>query len=646
MRNPAHVVTAALWLAAPAALAQAPPVDGAPPTDPSPHSEQAAPAAEQSEPAAAEPPAPRDHARKLDAAAAELAAWRDASERKPALVSLGTLDDVPEEVDALAEFLKDRLKLLSRKKVSNRQWREYWQKQQATATALAARYRSLGGAPALARAEAMERWAELAGAKIRNQDAYLNAIESGRDAVEERLEGILQPVELEPTEGAEELTPVAIVDAEELTPFARRSRRLKVLRRRSALQEQKRKEADLRLRLVRRQMEAQALTDEALQSDLALGATELAIARQESINGDEAWRTLWAPIADAAAVKVGLLEAEVSLGEQRSRSLEVEASLLESQIAYRSAKQAELAATIDEASSAAGWFEASWQTVVEWLRSRGWQVALILLLIFVTMKVAIRLLGALTRWVLRAVEDDDPDHVSQSEARAATLASVVEGVLRVSVYGVGLLVALDQIGVNTGPILGSVAILGLAISFGSQNLVRDIVNGFFILVENQFAVGDVIEAAGRSGTVEQINLRSTRLREFSGILHVIPNGQITSVANKSRDWARAVVHIGVAYGTDIGRVEAAVARVGEEVAASEAWRDIIVDPPTFIGVTSLDDSAVVVRIAAKVDPGNQWALDRDLKRRLHDAFGAAGIEIPFPQQVVWHRQEADTPPAP
>ncbi len=321
-------------------------------------------------------------------------------------------------------------------------------------------------------------------------------------------------------------------------------------------------------------------------------------------------------------------------------ALSVEVSLLESQISYRVNKRAEFEARIDEAGSLSGWLEASWETILEWLKSQGWRVVVALLLIFLGIKVSLRVLGAVVRWLLKAVEDDDPDSTSAEEARAATIASVAQGVLKIAVYAIGLLIALEELGVNTAPILGSVAILGLAISFGSQNLVRDVVNGFFILLETQFAVGDVVKIGGETGTVEEINLRSTRLRKYDGTLFIMPNGSISSVANMTRDWARAVVHVGVGYGTDIARVEAVTSEVGSAIMGDEEWDERVLEVPSFVGVTELGDSAVTVRIVGKVDPGFQWALERELKRRLHVAFEAAGIEIPFPQQVIWHRSEA------
>jgi small-conductance mechanosensitive channel len=240
--------------------------------------------------------------------------------------------------------------------------------------------------------------------------------------------------------------------------------------------------------------------------------------------------------------------------------------------------------------------------------------------------------------MVNAVEDDDPENQNAEEARRETIATVFGGILRIIVTAIAFLLALEQLGINTGPILGSVAILGLAISFGSQNLVRDVVTGFFILIENQFAVGDVVEISGRTGTVEKINLRSTWFRELTGTIHIVPNGSVSAVANLTRDWARAICHIGVGYGDDLAKVEKVVNEMGAAIYAEAEWNEIFQEAPFFVGVTELADSYVNVRCMAKTEPGEQWGATRELNRRLKEAFDAAGIEIPFPQRVLWNQQ--------
>jgi small conductance mechanosensitive channel len=238
---------------------------------------------------------------------------------------------------------------------------------------------------------------------------------------------------------------------------------------------------------------------------------------------------------------------------------------------------------------------------------------------------------------VNVAEDDDPDNVSASEQRAKTIAAALKGVAEIVVYFIGVLIALDVVGIDTAPVLGSVAILGLALSFGSQNLIRDFVNGFFIIVENQYSVGDWVKIGDHEGDVEQMNIRSTRLRSVTGVLQIIPNGTITTVENMTRDWSQFRCHVGVSYDSDIDLVERICNEVGAGMYADPALEGQLMEAPTFVGVTQLADSAVVVRSAAKTRAGAQWSLEREMNRRLKKAFEESGIEIPLPQQVVWHR---------
>jgi small conductance mechanosensitive channel len=237
--------------------------------------------------------------------------------------------------------------------------------------------------------------------------------------------------------------------------------------------------------------------------------------------------------------------------------------------------------------------------------------------------------------ILKCV-DDDPDTEDDGDQRRKTLADVFLSVARIAIYVVAGLLALEQVGFNTGPILGSVAILGLAISFGSQNLVRDVVNGFFILLENQYAVGDVVTLNGQTGTVEKISIRSTWIRQWTGQLHAIPNGSISLVSNHTRDWAVAVCDVGVAYDSDLARVKTVVERIADELFVDEEWAEAFEEKPTWGGVVTLGDSAITVRLQGKVEAGKQWGVGREMNRRVHLVFGEEGIEIPFPQQVVHH----------
>jgi len=560
-------------------------------------------------------------------------AWSEALDRKPNLVSLGSLDLQAQGEDGLEKSLRSRLTLLGKKKVSNRQWQDYWAKQKTLSDALAG---TLKGADQDEVRKGLQAWADLAKDKVANQDIYLQAIESERDAIEERLEATLSTGGREgASEGPPQLSP-----GTNASPFQERRQNIAELSYRISQQEDKLAASQIAKTHSQRQTATQGIMGKALVVDLTLAKRERVVAQSQANIGPSEWQTLWTTMLAGADDKVDRLADEVALGEQRVRSLDVELSLLDSQIAYRAKKKTELSQALTESSSTAGWFVAIYQTALGWALAEGWQVFLLLLLLFLAVKIVLRLIEKIKVTLLKAVEDDDPDSISQDEARAHTIASVFSSVARVGVMVIGVLMALEMIGVNTAPILGSVAILGLAISFGSQSLVKDIVTGFFILLENQFAVGDTVTLSGTTGTVEDISLRVTLLRQANGTLNVIPNGQISTVANLSRDWSKATVHVGVAYGCDLKEVERVVNAVGETLAAEEDHKEKFDETPSFIGVTALGDSAVTVRVQGQVKAGAQWGIERELNRRLLEALTEAGIDIPFPQQVVWHQNQA------
>ena len=247
--------------------------------------------------------------------------------------------------------------------------------------------------------------------------------------------------------------------------------------------------------------------------------------------------------------------------------------------------------------------------------------------------------------IVAAVDDGDDTTMTASEKRGHTVAQLVRSVGRVVILAVALLATVGQF-LPMGPVLAAGGILGLAVSFGAQSLVKDIIAGFFILAENQFAVGDVIEAAGKSGTVERMTLRVAVLRDLRGILHVIPNGQITTVSNLTRSWSRAVVEVGVGYATDIDQ---ALAVFRDELArfrAEPRWAHHFAGDSEVQGVEQLGEHSVVIRTLLRTSPGSQWEIAREFRRRIKNRLDAEGIEIPFPQRTVHvrpHPAGADVP---
>jgi small conductance mechanosensitive channel len=205
----------------------------------------------------------------------------------------------------------------------------------------------------------------------------------------------------------------------------------------------------------------------------------------------------------------------------------------------------------------------------------------------------------------------------------------------VVIYLAAAMMIITECGVNIGPLLAGAGIAGVAIGFGAQSLVKDVISGFFLLMENQIRVGDVANIAGISGLVEAINLRTTRLRDLEGRVHIIPNGEIAVATNFTRDWSRALVEIGVAYKEDVDNVISVLKDVGEEMRNDPAYKEIILEPLTVLGVDSFGDSSVNIRVFFKTLPIKQWEVAREFRKRVKKAFDEKGIEIPFPHRTIY-----------
>jgi small-conductance mechanosensitive channel len=232
-----------------------------------------------------------------------------------------------------------------------------------------------------------------------------------------------------------------------------------------------------------------------------------------------------------------------------------------------------------------------------------------------------------------AVDDGDDTITTLRERRGKTISQLLRSVGRIAVVVIALLLTFNVF-IDIGPILAGAGILGLAVSFGAQSLVKDVISGFFILFENQFAIGDVVEAAGKSGVVERMTLRVVVLRDLKGVMHVIPNSEIKVVSNMTRGWSRAVVDVGVGYDEDVDRALAVVRDEAELFSTDKAWAAQLDGPLEVPGIESLGDSAMVIRTLIKTQPGSQWNAAREFRRRLKIRFDREQIEIPFPQRKV------------
>ncbi len=222
------------------------------------------------------------------------------------------------------------------------------------------------------------------------------------------------------------------------------------------------------------------------------------------------------------------------------------------------------------------------------------------------------------------------------DRRAQTLEALLKNGITYLTFFVSGLMILQIFNVNTSAILASAGILGLAVGFGAQNLVKDVISGFFILFEDQFAVGDYVEAAGVVGVVEEMGLRTCKIRKWTGQLHIIPNGEITKITNYNRGYMMAVAVVGIAYEEDIDRAMEVLRKESEA-----AHREIpsIMEVPVVQGVVSLADFSVNIRTVARTVPGEQWAVERELLKRFKNALDREGIEIPYPRRVITYREE-------
>ena len=228
----------------------------------------------------------------------------------------------------------------------------------------------------------------------------------------------------------------------------------------------------------------------------------------------------------------------------------------------------------------------------------------------------------------------------RASQRADTIGALLGSVASFTVWTMAALMAFAEVGLELGPLLAGAGIAGVALGFGAQNLVRDFLSGIFMLIEDQYGVGDVINAGPATGTVEGVSLRTTRLRDVEGNVWHIPNGTIAYVANKSQQWSRALLDVQVAYGTETARAIAVMERVAKQTWTDEGWSDEILEEPEVWGVESLDADGVTIRLVVKTKPLSQWKVARELRARIKQQFDAEGIEIPFPQRVVWHRGDA------
>jgi len=274
-----------------------------------------------------------------------------------------------------------------------------------------------------------------------------------------------------------------------------------------------------------------------------------------------------------------------------------------------------------------------------WLSTGGIQIVLIIIGIMI----ALTILKKGMKKLQNVLEGTFPDtaHIK----RTSTLTHVLSDTLRVIVYVVGTMMILSELGIDLGPILVAAGIGGLAVGFGAQSLVKDIIAGFFILLENQVRVGDVVNIAGVGGLVETVKLRTISLRDLAGNVHIVPNGSITTVTNMTVKFSRYVFNVGVAYREDVDEVMEILKDIAAELQEDPELGSDILEPLEMLGVDEFADSAVIIKCRITTKPIRQWAIGREMNRRIKKTFDRRGIEIPFPHRTVyWGEPKEGTAP--
>ncbi|AOT70517.1 mechanosensitive ion channel family protein [Geosporobacter ferrireducens] len=256
-----------------------------------------------------------------------------------------------------------------------------------------------------------------------------------------------------------------------------------------------------------------------------------------------------------------------------------------------------------------------------------------IIFIFIAAKIAIRFMNMV---VDKFFQNRSKLKIVGEQRRFDTLKDIIKSIFRYIIYFVAFTPILETLGVNISSLIAAAGIGGLAIGFGAQNLVRDVITGFFIIFEDQFHVGDYIETGGKSGIVDEMAIRVTKIRDFNGDLHIIPNGSIDKVTNRSRGNMRALVEVSIAYEENIDRTMEVLRKLCTEIAEEN---DKIVEGPTVLGVSKLGESDVVIAIMAKTIPMEQWAVERELRKRIKERLEEKGIEIPYPRRVVIESSE-------
>jgi len=286
---------------------------------------------------------------------------------------------------------------------------------------------------------------------------------------------------------------------------------------------------------------------------------------------------------------------------------------------------------INELSSASFW-ESLLASFISWSINIVPSLILILVLYFITKRV---FRFSIKKIQVRLQSKYEKAAKLEEGKRVNTLIGIVKGTLNIALAAIFVLIFLRELGIDIAPLLAGAGIIGLAVGFGAQELVRDVISGFFMLLENQLRVGDIVKINDTGGVVEGIELRTITLRDLAGVVHIFQNGKINSLSNMTKEWSGAVFDIGVAYKENADHVISIMKEVAEELRGSDDFKDFMLEPMEVFGLDNFGDSAIVIKARIKAVPGKQWVVGREYRKRLKAAFDKVGIEIPFPHRTIY-----------
>jgi small-conductance mechanosensitive channel len=271
------------------------------------------------------------------------------------------------------------------------------------------------------------------------------------------------------------------------------------------------------------------------------------------------------------------------------------------------------------------------KTVSSWLTTSGIKIIGILITLIILSQIS----KWIVKWLERFIRKRNPLQAVEAKKRAETLGKILRNTLLTVIAFIAALMILGELGIQLGPLLATAGIGAVVLGFGAQSLVKDVVSGFFIILEDHYRIGDAINVAGVSGLVESVSLRKTVLRDLNGNVHTIPNGEIKVVTNLSKEWSRAVVDIGISYREDIDQIISLLSEIGKELADEEPYKSAILEPMEILGVEQFKESEIIIRMIMKTVPLKQWEVSRELRRRIKNRFDKKGIQIPFPHRLLF-----------